>query len=53
MKTLIGMLLVSLAIAGTAFAGATAPEIDGGSAPSAVALIGGASLLIWSRCRRK
>jgi len=54
MKKIAGFALLLAGAASTALAGAVAavPEIDPGSAISALVLLGGAALIIRSRMRR-
>ena len=51
MRKVIGLALIVIGCVGTALAGTSVPEIDPGSAGSALALISGALLVI--RGRRK
>jgi hypothetical protein len=55
LKTLIAVALLVVGVTGAAFAGVSvpAPEIDGGSALNALALVSGALLVIRGRRRRK
>jgi hypothetical protein len=52
-KRLIGMLLMLTAVAGSALAGTSTPEIDGSSAAAAVALLSGGMVVLWGRRRAK
>ena len=54
MKTTIGMTLLLIGVAGLALAGdvPTAPEINPGSAGTAVALLGGALLVLRNRIKK-
>ena len=51
MRRIIGMALITAATAVIAFAQVQAPEIDPGSAASALALLAGAALIIRGRRR--
>ena len=51
MKTL-GLMLLVIGMSGAAIAGATVPEIDGGSAVGALCLLSGAFVLIRSRLKK-
>lgn len=53
MKKTVGMMLLLLGLTGAAFAGtAGTPEIDASTAVSAMALLGGASLILRARKKR-
>lgn len=51
MKRIVGMTLILVGAAAVAMATPTAPEIDSGSAGSALALLAGAALVIRGRRR--
>jgi hypothetical protein len=51
MRRIIGMALIVAATAAIALAQTNAPEIDAGSATTALALLAGAALIIRGRCR--
>jgi hypothetical protein len=55
MNKLTALMLILFAVTTTMWAGVVVgpvPEIDGGTASGAVALLGGAALFIWSRNKR-
>jgi len=57
MKTIVGMMLVLVSMAGFAIAGEgydvpVTPEINAGSAATAVTLLGGALLVVRSRIKK-
>ncbi len=51
MKVL-GLALILAALAGSAFAGVGAPEIDGSTATAAIALVAGGLVVLRARKRR-
>jgi LPXTG-motif cell wall-anchored protein len=53
MKKLIGFAFLMMGVAGVAFAGGPAPEIDPSAAVGAIALLGGGALVIRGRRRKR
>jgi len=52
MKRIIGMAILTVSVAGFAFAGMTGPEIDGSSGVAAIGLLAGGLLVLRSRKKK-